>query len=312
MHDAAFDAWLALLSRFLRLSPKQRDEIRRELRAHLEDGVEAEVARGLSRDQAVLKVLEDLGDAAELAHRFRQPHPVRRWIMQGTLAAACLAIVAIGLSLLAPPAATNLQAQQLKAKPVHAAAADDPLDAALSKRLPEVNFQDAPLESVLRWIEDAAGVNIAVLWSALEEQGITRDHPMTVQLRDATVETALNIIFGELRGATDVRFEIVKNVLVIAPAERFHMVVRVYDVRDLLEQDGVTQPAGENDAVGAGAAEALVELVRDTVLPDSWEENGGAGRARVFKSKLVVRNYGWAHREIRDLLGQLRNSGTAD
>jgi hypothetical protein len=40
MCDADFESYLDLLSRFLRLSRRQREDIRRELRAHLEDAIE--------------------------------------------------------------------------------------------------------------------------------------------------------------------------------------------------------------------------------------------------------------------------------
>jgi hypothetical protein len=312
MPDASFEAWLALLTRFLRLSPKQREEIRRELRSHLEDAIESEMARGASREQAILKVLEDFGDAAELAHRFRHTHAARRWIMQGTLAAACLAILAIGTSLIVPHSAHPVQAQQNAAPPkdgatrVVPAASDEFLEDALDKILPEASFQEAPLEALLAWLGDQSGLNIVVLWNALQDFGINPDHTMTLNFKKVSTRTALALIFADLRTSAELSYDMLDSTLVIAPGDRFRMVVRVYDVADLLAADQA-EPAAEAEEVSAHAA-SLVELVTDTAYPESWEQNGGEGTIRVFKHKLVARNYGWAHREIRELLRQLRNS----
>ena len=83
LSDPDYDAYLSLLTRFLRLSPSQRDEIRRELRAHMEEAIEAQLECGVPRDEAVRRALEDFGDAAELAARFSSIGSRRRWIILG-------------------------------------------------------------------------------------------------------------------------------------------------------------------------------------------------------------------------------------
>lgn len=303
MHDADFEAYLALLSRFLRLSAAQREDLRRELRAHLDDAVETEMARGLTRRQAVLRILDDFGDAAELAQRFGRPNPARRWIMQGTLAAACLGIVALGVSLLVPSSTSPTLAQLDGARrALPAEDAEAHLDAALERRVAEVNFADVPLDQLMAWMGETSGVNMVVLWSALEERGISRDRVVSsLKFRDTSLKTALQIVFADMSECPDVTYDYVNNVIVIGPTDCFRPVVRAYDVRDLLGN-------GEEGAPPDDGQE-LIALLTEAVAPDSWAQNGGVATVRLFRSTLVVRNFGWAQREVRDLIEQLRAAG---
>ncbi|HMQ16396.1 MAG TPA: permease prefix domain 1-containing protein [Phycisphaerae bacterium] len=322
MHSVEFEAYLALLSRFLRLTAAQREDIRRELRSHLDDALEAEMAQGLTREQAVLRVLEDFGDAAELAHRFGRRHRARRWIMQGTLAAACLGVLAIGVSLLLPTGTSPLRAQDgalaAAQSPQSAApASETALNAALQRRVPEIRFEDAPLEAVRAWVAEMTQCNVVILWTALEECGIDRDRPITVTLRDVSIDTLLQVVFADVRPR--LYFDYIDNVLVIGPAERTRLVVRAYDVRDLLDDAGAAPPAAsraespdeQDQALESDTPEVrrLLGLVTDTVYPDTWENNGGMGTIRAFRKAIVVRNHAWVHREVRDLLEQLRAAG---
>ena len=61
MPEQDFELYLSLLSRFLRLQPAQRDEVADELRDHLDQRLEELAARGLSREQAIHKALEEFG-----------------------------------------------------------------------------------------------------------------------------------------------------------------------------------------------------------------------------------------------------------
>lgn len=311
MPDTEFEAYLALLSRFLRLSPAQREDLRRELRAHLDDALETEMARGLTRHQAVLRILDDFGDAAELAHRFGRPHPARRWIMQGTLTAACLAIIALGVSLLLPSGAAPTLAQQQPAPrtstgadPVAVAESMDAvLDAALNKRVPEVNFTEVPLDQLMAWLSEASGANMVVLWSALEQAGVQRDRVVpSLKFNNVSVKTALQIVLADMSDGPEMTYDYFNNVIVIGPTERFRPVVRAYDVRDLLQGD---EQGSQPDA------QQLIELVMEAAAPDSWASNGGVATVRLFRGTLVVRNYGWAQREVRDLISQLREAQQA-
>ncbi|NQT39345.1 MAG: hypothetical protein HQ581_17745, partial [Planctomycetes bacterium] len=53
--------------------------------------------------------------------------------------------------------------------------------------------------------------------------------------------------------------------------------------------------------------EELVDLIQTTVAPDSWEENGGPGSIRFFRTNysVIIRQTAENHEEIADVLRQL-------
>ena len=56
-------------------------------------------------------------------------------------------------------------------------------------------------------------------------------------------------------------------------------------------------------------AEQLIDLIQNTVDPDSWEENGGIGRIQSLNNLIIVRQSVQNLREVDHLLDQLRTAG---
>ena len=105
MSDHEFENYLALLSRLLRLSGKQRDQISEELRAHLEDRLDELIARGVSHEAAVRQALEEFGDAAGLAGQFVaiSRNRKRRWLVRlTTFSVAATLLLAAGIAIFWP------------------------------------------------------------------------------------------------------------------------------------------------------------------------------------------------------------------
>lgn len=341
MSEMDFEAYLALLSRFLRLNVKQREDIRRELRAHLEDAIEAEIADGATRDEAVLRVLDDFGDAAELAARFSSVGRKQRWIMKGTMAAACIGLCVFLFNMFSPQApplavavtgADNVetvgsnQGEELdEALYDKIDAADRAIEEALARNIPEVTFDKAPLEAVLDWFKEFFGMNMHVRWSNLEDSTIYPDDPVSINLQDVTAERALRLVLEDAGGGDlDLGYEIDEGILIIATRERLQrrLITEVYSVTDLLDATvaynregkyGVspntsTQP--QSSPVPPG--ELLTDLITETIEPDSWAKSGDRGTQEVFNGILVVRQTLDVHRQIDCLLNDLREAGAAE
>lgn len=321
MSPTEFESYLDLLGRFLRLNPGQRDEIRRELRAHLDEALEQELAGGASREDAIRRVLADFGDAAELAHRFHRPILRRRLVMQGAMAAACVGVLALSLSLFSPggPAtvaasgpgdsqANRRAAQDVRPEPAADAAARA-AETALQRPLPEVSFEGAPFEQVIEFVREATNVNLHVRWRALEESGVCRDFPVSMRLKDISLERLLRLIFAEQTEA-ELGYAVEEGVIVISTRDNLRraQTVVVYDVRDVAEWSlrgaGAAGAAVSEERVQDGA-ERLSELIMTCVEPESWSASGGVGAIECVGSALVVRQSESAHREIRRLLAEL-------
>lgn len=341
-----FESYLDLLVRFLRLSAAQRDEIRRELRAHLDEALEDELAGGVSREEAVRRVLADFGDAAELAHRFHRPILRRRLVMQGAMAAACVGVLVLSVNLLSPGGTATVAADgpgeaatQREAPEVRAAAAGEDAarvasalsgrrgvragedgepavqaaEAALQRVLPEVNFVNAPFEQVIEFVREATEVNLHVRWRALEDSGVGRDFPVSMRLKDISLERLLRLIFAEQTEA-ELGYAVEEGVIVISTRDNLRRAqsVVVYDVRTVVDWSLRGDAAGgARNAPEVGeeeiqeGADRLAELITTCVEPESWSANGGVGAIERVGSALVVRQSEAAHREIRLLLAEL-------
>ncbi len=131
MSEREFESYLSAITKLLRLKPTQRDAIATELRDHLESRLEELTAKGVDRDTAIQRALDEFGDAAALGHDLTAPHrhQFRRRMMQTSLtAAAVAAVVVLGVTALLPtrsPAVRQVVAdeavQQLGAASTHAA-----------------------------------------------------------------------------------------------------------------------------------------------------------------------------------------------
>ncbi len=208
----------------------------------------------------------------------------------------------------------------------------------LSERINEVSFQDAPLDQVMSWLSGLTPMNVVVRWQVLEDAGIERDKPITMQVHELRLSQVLWMILDEA-GGTDITlaYRASGNLLIISTAEDLgkEMVVKVYDVSDLLvkAQDFYGAPHMDlsnqqnNQGQGGGGSifsnssgggsnldnqqqqgrngendnadiKELINLIVQTVEPDSWADNGGNGTIQPFRNLLVVRNNLLVHQQI--------------
>jgi beta-lactamase regulating signal transducer with metallopeptidase domain len=183
----------------------------------------------------------------------------------------------------------------------------------LKRPIADIKFEGQALSDVVDYFRDVTKVDILVEWPALEQMGVTRDAPVTLRLREPTpADAVLTLMFRAM--GDDLRYEIDKGVVVIGPSsKRPAVVVRVYDVGELLSNDAAA-PSGPTGSPGwtaeAADAAALTHLIQATVEPDAWQEGGGPGTITVFKNKLVVKASESVHKEIASLLEMLRDKPT--
>lgn len=205
----------------------------------------------------------------------------------------------------------------------------------LNQRIPEVSFTDVPLESVITWLKEYTKANVIVRWDKLENNGIERDKVINVQTKNVTLSMVLWLILADA-GGSDVKlaYKATTAGMLISTAEDLgqEVIVRVYDVTDLLiniprfdnaptiDVSQALQGAGgsgggggsvftdsgdegqdDNDqgaTFAAPGSEELIQLIINTVEPDSWELNGGKGRIIAFRTSLVVSNTVLVHQKL--------------
>lgn len=109
--------------------------------------------------------------------------------------------------------------------------------ALLNQRIPEVSFEDLPLDQVIEWLQGYTGMNVNVRWQTLIDQGVARDKPITLKVKGLRLSQVLWMIMNEAGGA-DIKlaYRATGKLLILSTEEDLgkEMLVRVYEVADLL------------------------------------------------------------------------------
>ena len=163
-----------------------------------------------------------------------------------------------------------------------------------------VDFWQASLRDILRWVSTEYDVPIAIDDVALTDYGIDdTQKSFTIQLQDITLRAALRIILQEreLTFWIDDRQELVEAapILVVttpqeAEAELTH---RLYPIGDLI-------------AWLDGGADDLIRVLTRCVAEDTWDEVGGPGAIELYSGCLLVSQTMEAHEQLEEVLWEIR------
>jgi hypothetical protein len=208
----------------------------------------------------------------------------------------------------------------------------------LNERIEEVAFEEAPLDQVMDWLGALTPMQVVPRWQTLENAGVERDKPITMNVLGLRLSQVLWMIMKEAGGPDVVlAYRASGKLLTISTAEDLgeERVTRVYDVADLLvrvptitnrmsidlsqlaQQSGQGGGGGGQSIFGQGGGQRdddqnrgggrdgdnqdideLITLIIMTVEPDSWDENGGRGTIHAYNKLLVVYNNILVHQKL--------------
>jgi len=189
-----------------------------------------------------------------------------------------------------------------------------------------LSFQESPLEEVAGYLKTITGMNVIV-------DPKVRDRKVTLDV----LQMSLGRLLAWTCKLCDVSYTIKDEAIFFSDKEgvRDQLVSRAYDVADLLlsvkdlapyVQDGTGKPVSEKgelsdeEGVSYGKpvksraseeGEELVNLIKSTVSPEIWDAPGQAAEQqrstiRIRGTNLLVRTFPDTHREIAQLLQELR------
>jgi hypothetical protein len=157
-----------------------------------------------------------------------------------------------------------------------------------------VDFSETPLNDVVTALQDDYGIPIQLDTPAMDENGISSDEPVTVNLHNISLRSALRLMLKHL----NLTYVIQDEVLLITTPQQGEnrLKVCVYDIRDFAD---ASQPK---------AVQALVDAIVSCVATETWASNGGGnGDIRPLPPNLLVISQTQAvHEEIRSLLFTIR------
>jgi hypothetical protein len=189
----------------------------------------------------------------------------------------------------------------------YVSAAGRQIQATLDQQLKTpLNYEVEQLDIVLDALAEEYNLSIILDRAALDEVAISPESEVSLDLRNISLRSALNIMLKE-PGLEDLCHVVEDEVLLITTVEKANEVLRVlvYRVDDLLD----AQTRQFNSLVQYGDPDRLMDLIISNVEHDSWTENGtGEGRIRFFPpGMLVISQTQRVHNQIDELLGQLRS-----
>ncbi len=312
--DGELDQAIAVLDQIIVIAPKDRTA--RWMRDELED---VRQDRGARRDRAAFyeetqKALQDVEQAKIPWH----------------------------LELQYPDNWPELTARPERLRPSELAGSRQ-LFGALKRRVP-VDFHGLPFDQVIERLVDAQRVNIIVNWHDLKSAGVKRDVPIDLSIpNEITLQKALTEVLEQAGGGeVELGFSVGDGTLKIATQRTLdkETYTAVYDIQDLLMEIPNFTDAPTSDLTHtyrrAGRARAqqqespwrsgdddddeqednpernsrvkkIIELIQDTVAPDSWVTRGGTvGTINEINGQLVITQNSSSQRAIGNLLGKLR------
>lgn len=206
------------------------------------------------------------------------------------------------------------------------------LDNKLGDIIDPVRIDNATAREAFSWWSQTTGIPLVIDWSLLERAGVMPDTPIHLSLNDVPAGQVLSLIMQQASLDHSLIFEKTPWYIRILTKDQANkeLVLRMYDVGDMVHEtrlssrpprfdlnsvlnssnagrnanssrsifeqaDAVEGPAPSNEARG----EEIARLIRDTVEPQIWRENGGeAASCRYFKGRLIVNAPLYVHAQI--------------
>jgi hypothetical protein len=158
-----------------------------------------------------------------------------------------------------------------------------------------IEFTDMPLDQVVNLLQEEYNIPIQLDVAALKDAGVNLQDPITVNLRNVTLRSALRLMLKQHQ----LTYIIANEVLIITTPEQAEsqLLICVYDVRDLINGGGDVK--GET---------MLIQAITSCVARESWAaNNGGPAEIRpLIPGLMVVSQTQAVHDEIRGLLDAAR------
>jgi len=165
------------------------------------------------------------------------------------------------------------------------------IEQALDKPI-TVAMQNTPLKDFIDFIRSATGLNVYIDRVALEDEGVALDTKVTVNAKNLPLRTVL----GTLK-SLNLTYLPQDGQLVITSETQAGdtLITRIYPVGDLCKD--------------ADDLNELVDVIHNTIQPDSWDEVGGPGTVVPWTrgTSLVILQTYHLHRRIVRLLAALRS-----
>jgi hypothetical protein len=233
----------------------------------------------------------------------------------------------IGIELLRPRPRTSI------VRPRTTATGDLWKRSRLRDRIATVRLHDVPLEAAIAQLRSQTGATIDVNWKALQSAGVSRQTPVSAQLADVELATALRVILNATN--RDLQLGVLNGGTIVVNNTALPSLV-VYDLRETipppLEVSAAPPaiapivPAGIGPGGGwsafsgtppppligapseaeGGFAETISHFL--VVSPAGFRDNPQDARVEIWAHRLIVVGSPEMHRDVENILRQVRET----
>lgn len=199
-------------------------------------------------------------------------------------------------------------------KPLMPSTQPDPVAKRLDALLESFEVREKTLDEGVALLAGRVGCNFYVDWSALEAAGATRGDLFSFSIKNVAASVALKQMLAKY-GPTNVRlvYRIEEGLVRISTADGLShdTVVRVYDVRDLvqeqLDRENQRPPGSARERGDPERGESIAKVITSNIEPLSWRDVGGSpGSVEYFAGRLIINQTPENHDAINQLLAALR------
>jgi hypothetical protein len=171
------------------------------------------------------------------------------------------------------------------------------IEKALSKPLGSngLDFSETPLEEVVNLLQEEYGIPIQIDHGALDSAGMSPDEPVTINVHNISLRSALRLMLKKLQLTSIVRDEVLL-ITTHDEAEK-ELTTCVYNIRGFVED------------TSDKSIDALIDTIISCVSRETWKKNGGhEAEIRALKPGLLVISQTQAvHEQIESLLKAIRD-----
>lgn len=215
----------------------------------------------------------------------------------------------------------------------------------LNDRTLDATYNGEALQKVIQDVRDATGANIMVSWTALETAvGISRERPVTLQLRRISAADLLRYVLKEVSAEADpqnrVTYAIDHGTIVIDTVRNLNGLTtqHVYDIKDLLSNPpsfesaptfNLSQALSNTNTGGGGGGgsqspftagqeeepvdpqeviDQLTDLIKNSVGNRAEWDDGSTSSMSVLNGNLIVKTTPENHRDLIRLLAEFRET----
>lgn len=203
-----------------------------------------------------------------------------------------------------------------------------PIPRRLTDVVDPIKIEHAPARAAFEWWSKTTGIPLLIDWAAMEKEGVDPQTPVSLDLRNIPAGQLLGLIMQQASEEPLIYETTPWYVRVMTKAQaRLHLVTRMYDVGDLLHEPlridapprmdiatALSQSSGSSrggssassssttgslfvtgnsqEKTGAESqqrCEELMKVIRETVEPEIWSENGGPATMHYYRGHLIVR-----------------------